>query len=76
MQFSLISIYRLISSKDGYRINLFCSIFFDNIWRIRNQMIFANYKPDPKKDATIKMLLYGLFGWRGEGGEVEGSKVV
>ena len=32
-------------------------------------MIFANYKPDPKKDATIKMLLLACL----DGGEKEGK---
>ena len=34
-------------------ITLFCSIFFDNIWRISNQTIFANYMPSLRKDANI-----------------------
>ena len=42
-----------VSSEDGFKITLFCSILYDNIWRIRNQTIFAKYKSDPRKDANV-----------------------
>ena len=42
-----------VSLENGYMITLFCSIFFDNIWRISNQTIFANYMPSLRKDANI-----------------------
>ena len=45
--------YLQVSSEDGYKITLYCSIFFDDIWRIRNHIIFENYSSNPRKNVDV-----------------------
>lgn len=52
MQFCHICVYRFVQ-EDGYKITLYCSIFFDDIWRIRNQIIFEDYSSNSRKNVDV-----------------------